>query len=91
MLVYEVETTQNQKNLHPPFDNNAPLFGISKRSTTLKSPYHHKVSDENSTTSAQLDTTAQFVSFFEVMTFCENIYNVGCCDTLANNYLIDCQ
>ena len=72
MLLYEVYGMQNQNNLHPHFDNSAPSFDGSKHSTTLISPYHYKVSDVNSTTSAQSDPTAQFVSFFEMMTFCGN-------------------
>ena len=72
MLVYEEEGMRNHKTIHPHFDNSAPLFDKSKHSTTLISPYHYKVSDVNSTTSAQSDPTAQFVSFFEMMTFCGN-------------------
>ena len=53
MLVYEVEGMRNQTNIHPHFDNSAPLFDGSKHSTTLISPYHYKVSDVNSTTSAK--------------------------------------
>ena len=63
---------RNQNNLHPHFDNSAPSFDGSNHSMTLISPYHYKVSDVNSTTSAKSDQTAQFVSFFEMMTFCGN-------------------
>ena len=70
MLVYEVEGMGNHKPLHPYLDNSAPSFDGSKLSTTLKSPYHCKVSNGNPTTSAQSVPTAQFVSFFEMAIFC---------------------
>ena len=91
MLVYEVEGMRNHKPLHPYLDNSDPSFDGSKLSTTLKSPYHCKVSNGNPTTSAQSVPTAQFVSFYEMDFFCGNLYNMYCCDTLANNYLSDRQ
>ena len=53
MLVYEVEGMRNQNYIHPHFEKNAPSFDVSKHSTTLIWPYHYKVSDVNSTTSAK--------------------------------------
>ena len=91
MLVYEVEGIRNHITLHPHFDNSAPSFDGYKHSTTLKSPYHCKVSNGNPTTSAQSVPTAQFVSFFEMAIFCGNLYDMDCCDILANNYLSDRQ
>ena len=66
MLVYEVQVMRNHKPLRPYLDNSDPLFDGSKLSTTLKSPYHCKVSNRNPTTSAQSVPTAQFVSFYEM-------------------------